>query len=85
MVLDDEFDRKKCLENAILKEQIDCRCEERIGYVENGDYSAHCDGLCNGCYHYDSDYIKCDIYENVRVTLEEDAQRERLGIDDDLN
>lgn len=80
---DKDYYRKE-LEDAIWKERQICKCEERLGYIENGDYSAQCDGLCEGCPHYDSDFARCDIYENVRVALEEAAERDRLGLDDDL-
>jgi len=77
----DEYHRKK-LEDAIQIERFECNCEGRLGYIEIGDYSAHCDGLCKGCRNYDPDVVKCDIYENVRVILEEDDEYERLGLDD---
>jgi hypothetical protein len=94
MVLTDEFNKLvddicdekqyliRKLENAIQDERKLCECEERLGYIEDGDYSAYCDGLCEGCRNYDPDFTRCDIYENVRVALEEDAQYERLGLDD---
>jgi hypothetical protein len=72
------------LEDAIRIEQLECKCEERLGFIEDGDYPAQCDILCEGCRYYDSDGVKCDIYENVRVVLEEDAEYERLGLNDYL-
>ena len=82
----DEYHRQKLedeLQFAIQLEQVECKCEERLGYVENGDYASQCDGLCEGCRNYDPDAVKCDIYENVRVLLEE-AEYERLGLNDYL-
>jgi hypothetical protein len=80
----DEYHRQK-LEDAIQRERVECECKERLGYIDDGNYSAQCDVLCEGCRNYDIDFVKCDIYENVRIVLEEDDQRERFGIDDDLN
>ena len=59
------------LDEAIEAERKLCRCEERLGYDEEGNYS--CDGFCAGCRNYDPIDVKCDIRENVRVALCEDA------------
>lgn len=68
------------LERYIEEERKSCECAKRLGYSEDGDYiSTDC---CEGCRNYDKEYLKCDIYENVRVALEEDAEYDRLGLDD---